>query len=415
MLLIISFHYFFFVLESPEWEREIGMLYYLSDSPSVGGRIKERPEDFVVEEVNELGRAQVLLLCGKKAPMDPEGSGEFLWVVMEKRDWATVDAINRLSRILKIPTKHIGFAGTKDKKALTAQWVSLRGVKWRALRDIGLRDMAFHTPVYMRSRLRLGHLQGNYFEIRIRGARGQIPTIRRFPNYFAHQRFGSYRFVSHIVGRHILRGEWEDAVRAYLTMTSEYEPDRTREAREWLSDNWGDWKGALGVFPKRLRPERTILRALSRGDSYERALKRLHPRMFSLFIHAYQSYLFNLILSRRLEHGVRPERGDILLHGTPTAMIPGYRSKFAGGVQGEVERSILEEEGVDLSEFRRFKKYSADGGRRKILERAKDFSVSKNVVSFYLPKGSYATALLREIMKAKEPEGFVFTPGSPLA
>ncbi len=399
--------------ESPGWERGIGILYYLTDHGGVGGRIKERPEDFVVEEVNELGRAQVLLLRGQKAPLDPEGSGGFLWVVMEKRDWATTDAVNRLARILKISRKNVGFAGTKDKKALTAQWISLRGVKWRELKDLGLRDMAFHTPVYMRSRLRLGHLEGNYFTIRVRGARSQLWVPSKFPNYFAHQRFGSYRFVSHIVGRHVVRGEWEEAVRTYLTQTSPWEPERTRDAREWLNLNWGDWKGALNVFPRRLRPEHTILRALSRGDDFEHALKRLHPRMFSLFIHAYQSYLFNLILSRRLEHGTRPERGDILLHGVPTAMIAGYRSKFAGGVQGEVERSVLEEEGVDLSAFRRFKRYAADGGRRKILESPSDVSVRGNTISFYLPKGSYATALLREIMKPSVPEGFVFTPGSP--
>ena len=399
--------------ESPEWEREVGILYYLTDFEGVGGRIKERPEDFVVEEVNELGVARVLVLRGQKAPSDPEGSGEFLWVVMEKKDWATIDAVNRLARILKIPVRHVGFAGTKDKRALTAQWVSLRGVRWRDLRDIRLRDMAFHTPVYMRGRLRLGHLEGNYFTVRVRGARGRIPVVERFPNYFAHQRFGSYRFVSHVVGRHVLLGEWEEAVRVYLTATSPYEPEVTRRARERLLEEWGDFRGALDYFPRRLRPERRILQSLARGEGYERSLRRLHPRMFSLFIHAYQSYLFNLILSRRLEHGVSPEEGDILLHGVPTALIPGFRSRFAGGVQGEIEREVLEEEGVDVSAFRRFKRYSAEGGRRKILETARDLRVSRDVVSFYLPKGAYATALLREIMKPERPEGFVFTPGSP--
>ncbi|HID09311.1 TPA: tRNA pseudouridine(13) synthase TruD, partial [Candidatus Micrarchaeota archaeon] len=92
---------------------------------------------------------------------------------------------------------------------------------------------------------------------------------------------------------------------------------------------------------------------------------------------------------------------------------PGFRSRLAGGVQGEIEREVLEEEGVDVSAFRRFKRYSAEGGRRKILETARDLRVSRDVVSFYLPKGAYATALLRGIMKPERPEGFVFTPGSP--
>jgi len=397
------------VVEAPEWEQAIGMYYYLTDVPGVGGRIKERPDDFIVEEINELGEASVLVLRGQKAPRDPEGSGEFLWVVLEKRDWATVDAVNRIAKLLKIPVKHIGFAGTKDKRALTGQWISVRGAKWRDLRSLDLADMAFHTPVYMKGRLRLGHLLGNRFTIRIRGASGGIPRVAWFPNYFAHQRFGSYRFVSHIVGRHIVRGEWEDAVRTYLTYSSPYEPPETVDARKRLQREWGDWEGALAYFPRRLRPERIILSALARGKSYASALRSLHPRMFSLFIHAYQSYLFNLMLSYRLEHGVRKEDGDILLRGVPTAMIPGYRSRFASGVQGEIEHAVLEDEGVDLSSFRQFKRFGADGGRRKILENAKEYRVHGSTVSFVLEKGSYATALLREIMKPSRPDGFVFT------
>ncbi len=397
------------VVESPPWEQSIGIYYYFTHSKGVGGRIKERPEDFIVEEINELGIAEVLLLRGMKAPLEPEGSGEFLWVVMEKRDWDTVDAVTRLARILNISRKSVGFAGTKDKRALTAQWISLRGVRWRDLRSLELRDMAFHTPVYMRGRLRLGHLFENRFTVRIRGAKGEVPRITTFPNYFAHQRFGSYRFVSHIVGRHIVRGEWESAVRAYLTYSSPYEPPETVDARRRLQDEWGDWESALKYFPKRLRPERQILMSLAKGKSYESALRSLHPRSFSLFIHAYQSYLTNVMISYRLEHGVRAEEGDILLKGTPTAMIPGYRSKFAGGVQGEIEREVLEDEGVDLECFRRFKRFGSEGGRRKILASARDFTVRGDSIRFVLEKGSYATALLREIMKPREPHGFVFT------
>jgi len=403
----------FFVLGAPQWEREIGILYYFTDYSGVGGRIKEKPEDFVVEEVNEPGVARVLVLRGQKAPKDPEGSGEYLWAVMEKRDWDTIDAVNRLARVLKIPVKHVGFAGTKDKKALTGQWISLRGVRWRDLRDLGLRDMAFHTPFYTGGRLRLGNLLGNRFTVRVRGARGEVRPVVCFPNYFAHQRFGTYRFVSHVVGRQMVKGDWEGAVRTYLTATSPYEPEVTRAAREQLGEEWGDFRRALEYFPRRLRPERVILQALAAGKGFETALRRLHPRMFSLFIHAYQSYLFNLILSRRLEHGVQPEKGDVLLHGVPTALIPGYLERPSGGVQGEIEREVLEAEGVDLSAFRRFKKYATGGGRRKILEKAEGFKVAGDVVSFYLPKGAYATAVLREIMKPSSPEGFVFTKGSP--
>jgi len=399
------------VREAQDWEQEIGLLYYLTDFEGIGGRIKERSEDFIVEEVHpELGMAELRILRGEKAPRDPEGSGDFLWVVLEKRDWATIDAVNRIASLLKIPRRHVGFAGTKDKFAVTAQWISLRGVRWRDLRSLELKDMAFHTPVYLPHRLRLGQLLGNYFTIRIRGARAPIPVVRRFPNYFGYQRFGSYRFVSHLVGRAILRGDWELAAREYLARTSPWEPPQTRAARLRLSEDWGNFREALSYYPRRLRQEFTILRALARGKSYESAFRQLHPRLLSLFIHAYQSYLFNVILSRRLEEGTEPAGGDILLHGTPTAMIPGYAAKFAGGIQGEIERAVLEEEGVDLSAFRRFRKLSSQGGRRKILQTAKEMRVEGDTVRFFLEKGSYATLLLREIIKPRTPEGFAFTP-----
>ncbi len=397
--------------DAQDWEQEIGIFYYLTDFDGIGGRIKEEPEDFVVEEVHpELGTAEVRLLRGEKAPRDPEGNGDFLWVVLEKRDWATIDAVNRIASLLRISRKYVGFAGTKDKYAVTAQWISLRSVKWRDLRELDLKDMSFHTPVYRKHRLRLGQLEGNYFTIRIRGARSPIPRVDRFPNYFGYQRFGSYRFVSHLVGKAIVRGDWEQAAFEYLTRTSPWEPQRTREARMRLRDDWGNFREALSYYPRRLRQEFTLLRALARGKSFESAFRQLHPRLLSLFLHAYQSYLFNVILSLRLEEGVEPRQGDILLHGVPTALIPGYSARFAGGVQGEIERSVLEDEGVSLDAFRRFRKMSAQGGRRKIIQRAEHLSVRGDTLRFFLEKGSYATLLLREIIKPASPEGFAFTP-----
>lgn len=394
------------MIPAPDWEREIGIFWYLTDFPGSGGRIKERPEDFIVEEESILGRAKVSVLLGRKARRKPEGDGEHLWAVLEKRDWDTMDVLRKLARTLGISIRRISFAGTKDKRAITAQWISLQGVRWRVLSALSIRDVAFHSPVYMRKKIRLGDLYGNWFRVRIRGARTPLSLPSEFPNYFGHQRFGSYRFVSHLVGKRLLQGDFEGAVWEYLTRTSPWEPEETRRARETLRKE-GDYREALQYFPRRLRLERRILSMLASGKSEESAVRSLHRRTVSLFIHAYQAYLFNLILSRRMEHEISPSSGDVLYEGVPTGLVPGFRSELARGLQGEIEREVLEEEGVDLSAFRRWKKFGAEGGRRKLLERAREVKVSGNVFSFFLPKNTYATSLLREIMKPEGPEGFL--------
>ena len=361
------------------------------------GRIKDEPEDFIVEEEGPLGKASVIELLGGKARKKPEGGGEYLYVVLEKRDWDLNDILKVIARRLHISRDRISFAGTKDKYAVTAQWISLWKVKWVDLNALKVRDVAFHSPVYGRKKLRRGDLYGNWFRVRIRGCEvKEVPEA--FINYFGHQRFGSYRFVSHKIGKYLLKEDYESAVKTYVTETSPWEPKETREARQRLAEHF-DPKEALTYFPKRLRKERTILSALARGKDYKRALLSLPKNLIALFLHAYQSYIFNRIASALVREGI--------LDGN--TIVPGYLSTFSTGKKGIIEREILQEEGVNLSLFRRWKKFGVQGDRRNILEKPRNLQSKSNLLSFFLPKGTYATSFLREIIKPSSPVGFVFS------
>ncbi len=383
------------------WEEEIGMGAFLTNY-RCEGRIKERPEDFIVEEEGILGKAEVKILFRRKADLVPRGSGEYLYVVLEKRDWDLNDVLREISRRLRIGRDRISFAGTKDKYAVTAQWISLWRVRWKDLREVRIQDVAFHTPVYQPKKLKRGQLKGNWFTIRIRGCEPVEPVPNRFLNYFGHQRFGSYRFVSHLVGREILKENYEEAVWIYLTRSSPWEPKETREARERLREE-RDPRKALSYFPKRLRKERVILQKLAEGKGFKTALFSLPKNLVALFIHAYQSYLFNRILTERV--GVEPPKEG------ETGIVPGYKVTLSSGIQGKVERKVLEEEEVDLEAFRRWKKFGTYGERRKLIETAQELRIKNGMLSFFLPKNTYATAYLRELLKPESPVGFLFSQG----
>ena len=312
---------------------------------------------------------------------------------------------------------------------------------------------------YYRSneRVDIGRLYGNRFEILIRGIPHtreriveivdrfveEVASLGGFPNFFGVQRFGAIRPVTHIVGKKIMERRYEEAVFIFLTKAFAYEPDVDRRAREFLKDS-EDLKEALQIFPQHLSFERAIIQhLLSNPGDYVGALKVLPENLFKLFIHAYQSYLFNRILSARIKEGLPLSEalvGDLVIpvkEGLPhrqrwievneenvetvnkriqegkafvTALLPGSDPVFASGEMGEIERRVVEEEGVDFSIFHlpEFPRIKIRGMRREIHSRPFDlnFEIPEEEMegclktTFHLFRGTYATSFLRELMKA---------------
>ncbi|GGN13762.1 tRNA pseudouridine(13) synthase TruD [Halarchaeum nitratireducens] len=271
---------------------------------------------------------------------------------------------------------------------------------------------------------------------------GEGATSVGVPNLFGQQRFGSYRPVTHEVGLAVLRGDWEGAVMAYVGNPSTAEPPETREARSFVEET-RDWSGAIERFPRRLRYERAVLNALAenggeRPEEFREALETFPSNLQRLFVHAAQSYVFNRICSERLERGLPFDRavaGDVVCFadadGEPvlpdadrtqrvtagrvevvnrhlergrafvTAPLVGTDTEFGEGEPGEIEREVCADVGIEPADFDLPGSFDSTGTRRAILVRSA-LTVERDPLTFEfaLPKGSYATVLLREYLKS---------------
>ena len=412
-------------------EERIGISGYISSSQGFSGRIKEFPEDFTVDEI----------------PALPAESAEGKYIIFRARirNWETNSLVMEFARRLGISKKLITYAGTKDKTAVKTQYFCVNS-RNADLSLISIQDVEILDSFRSDTMLALGDLLGNRFTIKVSTGKNMDSLIRNtaleiiekggFPNFFGSQRFGSIRPITHRVGKFLIKGDFKAAAVEYI---ADPELDTDEFRLKFLED--GDAEKALERFPRHLIYERMVLNHIRTGGSYREIFQGRFPRNLSMmFVHAYQSYLFNLMLSTRLNSGVPltvPEEGDIALpvdgyfNATKseeirvsrfniskveqlvrenrvrlTIPIFGYESRFSEGHQGEIERQILEREGIDLKDFRitSAPDLSSKGERRITQVGFRDFEVNDNTLSFSLGKGVYATSLLREIMK----DGSVF-------
>ncbi|WP_297552111.1 tRNA pseudouridine(13) synthase TruD [Thermococcus sp.] len=402
---------------------------HLSEKPGIGGKIKAFPEDFVVIE--------------DPIPQIFEGRKHAIFL-LKKRNWDTMAVIKEIAKRAGISHRDIGFAGTKDRHAVTYQYISVPAGAKEKVESLQIRDVELRFVSYGRF-IKLGHLLGNRFRIIIRDVDGCafdrtkeiIRELREkggFPNYFGYQRFGERRVVNHLIGKLLLQGEFDEAARLFLGYA-----DGSMEGDEARKNFWEteDVDRALEEFPRFLRYERTLLYTYKKTGSWKKAFLSLPLPIMRIFIHAYQSYLFNLYLSRRIEELPlgEPLVGDIVVQlkgGIPyrdrtyrvtetnisfvrekvkrgEAMVSGplfgFAMRRARGLPGELEEEILEGEGIALDAFKKLPKPMAEpGGRRELLIRPIGMTYgyvpgTGMCFRFFLPKGIYATSVLREIMK----------------
>jgi tRNA pseudouridine13 synthase len=431
-------------MQVPEIEKQIGINLYSTDTNGLGGQLRQEVEDFIVKEVTNREEGQ---------------EGKYLILELVKRDWDTHHLIRTLGRILQISQKRISVAGTKDKRALTTQKISIYDVDAPEIEKIYLKDVELKVLGRSRKSVELGDLWGNDFIITIRNisyspedtekllekTTNEILAQSGVPNFFGIQRFGSVRPVTHLVGKAIVEGDFEKAALLYIAEPFHDEPEETKEARQFVKET-RDFKEGLKTYPLRLGHERAMMNHLiSNPDDFAGAFLVLPKNLYRMFVHGYQSYIYNTILCRKIEKGIplnQAVEGDIVCfkneHGFPdssktekvtaetvnamnrlikrnrafiTAPLPGYNTEFASGIPGEIEQAVLEELKVPLQGFNieNIPEMSSKGIRREVLLQVEPkFEIgedelnpgkSKAVLEFMLPKGSYATTVLREYMK----------------
>ena len=385
-------------------------------------RIRERDDDFRVEEIPSV---------------IPEGHGDHVFVHIEKRGVPTQRVVQELARALGISPRQVGSAGRKDARAVATQWLSLEGVDPASLDTLDVQGVRVLDAHRHPRKLGMGELAGNRFTIRLRGSEPgagdpvarvlKVLDGRGVPNYFGRQRFG-VRGDSAAVGRAVLRGEWDEVARRVAGDPRPEESPLIREARGLFDE--GRYREAADRWPRPFREPRTVCRILAEGRSSEEAVRALGRPMLQFFRSAYQSWLFNAVLARRLHDLDVVQAGDVaLMHATgalqrvddpeeladavssqaasATGPLFGPRMWQPGGEPARIEDEVLTAHGVRAGEFARRKANRRMGQRRALRIPLGDYGVEEGSdehgpflqLTFRLAPGGYATAVLREIRK----------------
>uniref|UniRef100_A0A5F9CW18 Pseudouridine synthase 7 n=1 Tax=Oryctolagus cuniculus TaxID=9986 RepID=A0A5F9CW18_RABIT len=325
--------------------------------------------------------------AGKKALANPrkhywpKSRGSYCHFVLYKENKDTMDAINVLSKYLRVKPNIFSYMGTKDKRAITVQEIAVLKISAQRLAHLNkcLMNFKLGNFSYQKNPLKLGELQGNHFTVVLRNITGTDEQVQHamnslkeigFINYYGMQRFGTTAVPTYQVGRAILQNSWAEVMDLILKPRSGAEKGYLVKCREeWAKTK--DPAAALRKLPVKRCVEGQLLRGLSKyGMKNIVSAFGIIPRNNRLmYIHSYQSYVWNNMVSKRIEdYGLKPVPGDLVLKGV-----------------SEAYREMLTADNLDIDNMRhKIRDYSLSGAYRKIIIRPQN--VSWEVVTYDDPK-----------------------------
>ncbi len=432
-------------------ENTVGIELYATDCVGIAGKLKTRHEDFLVEEITPSRDLLPIKVWLNRPPGEFTLQGKktiYVTFTVQKMGLSTMDVSTIIASSLRLPRNLVSYAGLKDKRAVTAQRMSAPTRAASGLGALELSNIEIRDIEYSRRLVQIGELWGNRFTILLRDldvslekALEVADEVQSSPllNYFGVQRFGIARANTHIAGKFLIKRDFEGMIRSILCTPGEYETQELLDARAELADNLIPTERIIDAFTKDLHYERVVMYELiKQPGEFKRAVSRISPRILTLMVHAYQSFLFNRLLSMRVKSGLShiiPEPGDFLiacdethsgrdswLYVTDSTLeerrqqvskmeyalalqSPGYATRLPPTKQSEILRELLRAEGITFKDFRdsEMRSLDAQGGLHRTSISLSDWETTIKdeglLVKFRLRKGSYATVVLRELMK----------------
>ena len=382
-------------------------------------KIKVRPEDFIVREIAKLALVK---------------KGEFGVYLLQKAGWNTVELLHAISRALSIPFKDISYGGRKDRWGVTTQHVTIRSAIHFSLKE---EDYSLSWVGWMNRAMGPDLIQENSFCVTVRKlgesevtrALTQCEIIKQigFANYFDDQRFGSFDERGGFLAEKVLKKEFNGALKIYLTAIRKEERKKDKERKQFFFDHWRDWlaceKKAATEF------ERSAF-AFLRGKptAFLEVLKRIPREELATHFSCYQSFLWNDLLRKVIAvYCAEPFKrcagvaGDYVFYARLTESeksflgklrlpMPGKNPEFPNAEVSTMYTRILESRGVRPSSFGSqklrqafFKSFLRPATAAPRLMRVESLTdelyPGKNKMTLYfnLPRGSYATMLIKSI------------------
>ena len=325
------------------------------------------------------------------------------------------------AKFLKNTGLRLKALGLKDASAVTEQFVFATS-KMKHNFEVSEPRYSLKKIGFTDKPLSKKEMVGNHFQIKIDGASdtvSQFEEYDRILNFYGYQRFGSTRPISHLIGKSLLQKNYLNAIQILLSFTSEYDKPENTELRKMMSDK-SKYHEALKIIPNGMDLEKTALKEMIESDNPVRAIRALPLQIRRFFVHAYQSFIFNKTLSASFENGEEvfsPQEDDVCYDKNGNLgkfendpyqrlSIPfvGYSYYKKTRFHYYIEK-ILKDEEITSKDFfsKEMQEISNEGGFRNSSIKCDDYKIKDNVVSFLLSRGSFATIVLRELMKPHNP------------